>query len=383
MKKKLEIALLNHSHVIFSTLSTSGRQLMLKSEVKNVDILIVDEAGQSIEAETLIAFQKMPGKVLLVGDTKQLPATITSELAKSKNFGRSMMERLEQNGMQHLMLSIQYRMNIDICQWPSTQYYGGALETEPTILPNSNTGINQAIAFYDVITGKESKVGTSRKNEKEIDYVMQCIRKLRETDSESRIGVITFYAAQVDDIQDKLQREHQSIKQKVTVNTVDGFQGDEREIIILSCVCSNNKSDIGFLQDERRLNVAISRAKNTLIILGNARTLESTASDVKEMITNLRSRGKFYTEQQLNINLGNEILTLTQKQKKLNQKATIEAAPSVSPHLSSSNIFSCVTKTASSVQAQPKKTKNNICKLFTGAPNSCNKGSHCKFIHQT
>jgi len=270
--------------------------------------LIVDEAGQSVEAETLIAFQHQPNKVLLVGDTKQLPATVMSPLAKEKDYDRSMMERLEQAKQPKLMLETQYRMDPEICAWPSNRYYGGHLQTADHLLsnPNISSGLTQPIAFYDISSGREDRGGTSRFNEKEADYVLQAIRKIRETDQESRIGVITFYAAQVEAIKEMLQRLDQNIKQKVSVDTVDGFQGDEREIIILSSVCANNKKDIGFLNDPRRLNVAITRAKQTLIVLGHARTLESRASDIKTMITDLRARGKFFTEQQLNQFLGNE-----------------------------------------------------------------------------
>lgn len=418
----IEIALLNRSKVIFSTLSVAGRLQMLDTAVEPVNVLIVDEAGQSVEAETLIAFQHMPSKVLLVGDTKQLPATVISELAKQKGFGRSMMERLEQNRVPLLRLDTQYRMHADISEWPSNRYYNGELVTDASVSAHANTDLAQSIAFYDIQSGRERESGTSRQNDKEADYVVQVIRRLRETDKTSLIGVITFYAAQLNAIQEVLNKTP-AVKQKVTVNTVDGFQGDEREIIILSCVCSGES--IGFLNDPRRLNVAITRPKNTLIVLGNARTLEATHSDLKIMIADLRRRTRFFTEKQLDGFLGKTIeakATATNKGKKAAATAASASASATeedtSAFTSSSALFnkkgkksaavsaaadiSSLTAAVASVSMDSKKRpssapavaaatdsivpkekakKQASCKFFTGASGSCRNGGACKFKH--
>jgi hypothetical protein len=418
----IEVALLNRSKVIFSTLSVAGRLQMLDTAVEPVDVLIVDEAGQSVEAETLIAFQHMPNKVLLVGDTKQLPATVISDLAKQKGFSRSMMERLEQNRVPLLRLDTQYRMHADISEWPSNQYYNGDLVTDASVSAHTNAGLAQSIAFYDIHSGKERASGTSRQNDKEADYVVQVIRRLRETDKTSRIGVITFYAAQLNAIQAVLKRETPAVKQKVTVNTVDGFQGDEREIIILSCVCSGG--NIGFLNDPRRLNVAITRPKNTLIVLGNARTLEETNSDLKIMIADLRRRTRFFTEKQLDGFLGKTTeakATATNKgkkavttsaggasateedksaftssstlfNKKVNKSASLSAASDISGltvAVASISINSkkrpssapAASEVTDSTTPKGKTTKQAPCKFFTGASGSCRNGNACKFKH--
>ncbi|MBX9577012.1 MAG: AAA family ATPase [Chthoniobacterales bacterium] len=313
----IERKLIAQSKVVCATLSVTGRRSIreLPSGVLP-NILVVDEAGQSVEAETLIPFQHNPIKVVLAGDTKQLPATTMSQLAKEKNYDRSMMGRLEQNNQPALMLETQYRMDPEICHWPSRQYYDGRLQTHSSIVPNVDSGVTQAKAFYDIVSGKESSSGNSmsKQNEKEADYVLQIIRKIREKDKTSSIGVISFYGAQVEAIQKMLkQGETRGLQENITVSTVDGFQGGERDIILVSCVRakekagSKSRNQIGFLNDERRLNVAITRAKRTLIVLGHARTLESQESDVKNLITDLRGRKKFFTEQQLNQFLENEI----------------------------------------------------------------------------
>lgn len=420
-KNDIETRLLNQSRIIFSTLSVAGRSQMLDTDVEPVDVLIVDEAGQSVEAETLIAFQHMPKKVLLVGDTKQLPATVLSELAKQKGFDRSMMERLEQNNAPQLRLDTQYRMHADISEWPSNQYYDGELVTDASVSAHTNTGLTQSVAFYDIFSSKERTSGTSRQNDIEANYVIEVIRKLRETDKTSRIGVITFYAAQLNAIQALLKREATPIKQKVTVNTVDGFQGDEREVIILSCVCANGRN-IGFLNDARRLNVSITRAKDTMVILGHARTLESVESDIKIMIADLRRRNKYFTQHQLDGFLGKVV-----QEKASNKKAgkatdtltnaSISAARSsvatashglfgkkggksttTSAILETSTLVSAMsnmameksTKRAASIPSvatsdiattKNKGKKQPICRFFNGEPSSCHKGDTCKFVH--
>ncbi len=423
-KDAIETTLLNRSKIIFSTLSVAGRSQMLDTEVEPVDVLIVDEAGQSVEAETLIAFQHSPKKVLLVGDTKQLPATVLSEVAKQQGFDRSMMERLEQNNAPQLRLDTQYRMHADISEWPSNQYYNGELVTDASVSAHTNVGLTQSVAFYDIASGKECASGTSRQNDIEANYVIEVIRKLRETDKTSRIGVITFYAAQLNAIQAILKREASPIKQNVTVNTVDGFQGDEREIIILSCVCANGRN-IGFLNDARRLNVAITRAKETLILLGHARTLEFVESDIKTMITDLRRRNKYFTQQQLDSFLGKVTQEKTSKNKKAGKSATISTPASNSTVEAPSSVTAAsglfgkknkktaaaASETSALITAMSNMTMDNppanqvasgaaaaiseaavvkgkskkqpVCKFFNGASGSCNKGEACRFIHTT
>jgi len=124
--------------------------------------------------------------------------------------------------------------------------------------------------------------------------VIQCVKKIRATDKVKSIGIISFYAAQVEVIQSKLKKLESSIKDLVTVSSVDGFQGDEKDIIIISFVRA--AKSIGFLKDFRRLNVAITRSKSTLIMLGKVATLKSKDSEVKNMLANLKSRNKLFNE---------------------------------------------------------------------------------------
>eukprot|EP01034_Spumella_vulgaris_P034721 gene34721-42828_t len=295
--------ILNRAQIIFSTLSSSGGSMMLGMD--EVDVLIVDEAGQSIEAETLIALQHNPRKVLLVGDTKQLPATVIYQHAEATNYDWSMMLRLTEKCGQPCsnMLSIQYRMHPDICQFPSQQYYGGALVTADAV--HLRIGLSNGhlpYAIYDIGSGKDTVDGGSKRNVVEADYAVAAIKRIRSTDLTSSIGVITPYAAQKELVMQKCQGKAWAAG--VRVSTVDGFQGDECDIIIVSFVRANGKNMVGFVKDARRLNVAITRPKHTLIVLCNAKVLEKGSSETKALIKNARERCLLLSETDLNLRLG-------------------------------------------------------------------------------
>lgn len=304
-KHEVELHILNTATMIFATLVSTGRRIF--AEMKPIDILLVDEAAQSIEAATLIPLQYKPKKVLLVGDPQQLPGVVVSTLLKpqdvnsaedSKNYDWSMMWRLiNEAEVPHLMLDTQYRMHPSICQWPSSQYYDGKLKTGPDILPmpllNTRGLARRPYAFYS-ITGKAEKPANSVSvfNQKEALYIVKIIQHFRRLGIKSPIGVITPYVAQRQLLIKKLSKD--KLLNDVEVNTVDAFQGDERAVIIVSLVRTHVTA---FLQEYRRLNVAITRAKNCLIVLGNARTLNK--HDIGELINNARSRHVLFSEADL------------------------------------------------------------------------------------
>lgn len=316
-KEELESHLLNTADIVFATLITSGRKSMLN--MAPIDFLLVDEAAQSVEAATLIPMRFKPSKVLLVGDTKQLPATVISrELddssgRSSKNYKWSMMWRLIEELNQHsLMLTIQYRMHPHICQWPSGQYYEDKLITSPNILPMSllsNTNItSRPYAFYQISGQAENQNGsTSICNSTEAKYVVQIIEHIRRQNETESIGVITPYAAQKRLINEGLLKK-KHLQALVDVNTVDGFQGDERDIIIISFTRTHVSE---FLKEFRRLNVAITRPKACLIILG-APSLSS--NDIGKLVEDARSRKVLYSEQDLKNILASGVAPATTSQ---------------------------------------------------------------------
>ena len=317
----IEASLLNGARWIFSTLSTTGRVQLTGGGAKKshsmtpVDNLVVDEAAQSVEAETLIAFQHRPERVILVGDTQQLPATVISNHAKAKHYDWSMMWRMQQEcNLPTLMLNEQYRMHPEICRFPSARWYEGRLQTAARLsfdMVDANSLVCP-YAFYNMSNQDNSmrKQGTSSYNTKEANYVAKIVESCRQQCRDKKIGIITFYSAQVEEIQKALKAAKQPHNSKmVRVSSVDGFQGGEADIIILSFVRSpepkKKKGSIGFLDDFRRLNVALTRAKSTLIMLGHANTLgQREGSDLHALLEDAKRRHRFHEEHVLKERLG-------------------------------------------------------------------------------
>ncbi len=205
---------------------------------------------------------------------------------------------IEENHQPSLMLTIQYRMHPHICRWPSGQYYEDRLITSPDILPMpllSQTGLlSRPYAIYQVSGQVESRDGShSVSNKHEAQYVIKIIEHIRRQSTQCSIGVITPYVAQKQLINEGLT-SRRNLSALVDVNTVDGFQGDERDVIIISFTRTHVSA---FLKEFRRLNVAITRPKACLIILGAPSLL---SNDIGEMMEDARSRGMLYSEQELN-----------------------------------------------------------------------------------
>lgn len=302
-KSSIEAYLLDYADIIFATLITCGRDSI--SNMLPVDYLLVDEAAQSVEAATMIPMRFQPKKVLLVGDTKQLPATVISDYLDDHPIGHpdthykwSLMWRLiEECNQPSLMLDIQYRMHPDICWWPSEKYYNNQLITAPDILPQAPLTTNgitsRPYAVYQVAGQETNQDFThSLSNEIEANYVVAIIALIRQQNPDKSIGVITPYSAQKSLITQKIHQKRLR-HDLVDVNTVDGFQGDERDVIIISFTRTHVST---FLKEFRRLNVAITRPKCCLIILANPGL---TTHDIGELIRNAQKRQVIFSETEL------------------------------------------------------------------------------------
>ncbi len=296
----LEIELLARATVTFATLSTAGRKCI--QEIEKFHVVLIDEASQSVEAETLIAMAVNPIKCLLVGDTKQLPAMVLSPLATKKGFQRSLMSRLVDDCQQPAgILRIQYRMHPEIRQWPWKQYYDGQIcEEEKMESPGVDLPNMLAPCSFIDVKGTEELQGHSYRNKEEAFLIVKMLTYLnsRGIDLVKRVGIITFYAGQVNYLNHLIKNNPSCAG--ATINTVDGFQGDERDIIIISFVRSNERYQIGFLSDFRRLNVAITRARYALIMLGNSQALRMKKFDVAKLIDDMQIRGLLWSSQELN-----------------------------------------------------------------------------------
>ena len=293
--KYVENSLVLKTPVICTTLSMAGISRL--DLIRNsVDYLIVDEACQAIEPACLIPFNLNPKRVILVGDQKQLPATTFSDNAIESNFARSLFERLLQSGYQKTMLTIQYRMHPLIRQFPSDKFYHGKITDGEIVsqrkLDNEmhtlSTLMRRSI-FFDILSSQEEVRNLSRQNVEETRFTLCLVQFIYQTvcrgQSFSRclagkIAVITPYKAQVNNLKDAFGPWLRSIGCQLNVieiNTVDAFQGREKDVVIFNCVRSNDieslQGSLGFCTDVRRLNVAITRPRHFLFVIGNSETL--------------------------------------------------------------------------------------------------------------
>ncbi|KAJ8535753.1 hypothetical protein K7X08_034154 [Anisodus acutangulus] len=313
LRHKLRKSILKEAEIVVTTLSgcggdlygvcaasVSGQRFSSSSDGVLFDAVVVDEAAQALEPASLIPLQLLKSKgtrCVMVGDPKQLPATVLSNIASKFSFQCSMFERLQRAGYPVNMLTQQYRMHPEICRFPSFHFYDGKLVDGDHLSSkvasfHGTKGLGPYV-FFDVVDGKElhdKKSSTlSLYNECEADAAVEVLRFFkRRFPSEfvgGRIGIITPYRCQLSLLRSRFSSAFgSSITADMEFNTVDGFQGREVDIVILSTVraieaCSNatqvNSSRIGFVADVRRMNVALTRAKLSLWIMGNARTLRT------------------------------------------------------------------------------------------------------------
>ncbi|XP_050949163.1 probable helicase senataxin isoform X2 [Labeo rohita] len=299
-RQESQAHVLQNAHVICCTLSTSG-STVLENAFRRLghepfSCVIIDEASQAKETETLIPMVYRSPAVILVGDPNQLPPTVVSQKAKEFGYDQSLMARLCKNLCQSnpqpspiLLLSMQYRMHPEICAFPSKYIYNSALidDCETAQKRCSNSWPFRPYKVFDVTDGAEKKERDSFSNHKEVKLVLLLLKMLGEKQS-VRVGVITPYNAQKQRITEAIRGS--GIQLQVDVDTVDGFQGKEMDCIIVSCVrASNENGSIGFVGNRQRMNVTITRAKFSLFILGHLRTLREQ-SDWGALIEDARSR---------------------------------------------------------------------------------------------
>lgn len=306
--------------VILSTLSSCSNQAMenyfLHSETlpravqehfRGISICIMDEASQCVEPEALIPLKFGFTKLVMVGDPAQLPATVLSRTAKEHDYHQSLFKRLFKTfalgigpdgravrtdipGLVRgsvMRLDTQYRMHQDIGDWPSRYFYGG-------LLAPGEQQRKSPLAPYTILNLKstESSAKGGIWNKEEEKWAVDTVEAVRTLAGKKDItvGIITFYAKQKQNISLEVQNRR---LQGVDVNTVDGYQGSERDVIIISCVRAGGNS-IGFLEDTARLNVGLTRAKLALIIIGNLDTLGKHSTMWKELIHNGTARGAVF-----------------------------------------------------------------------------------------
>ncbi|KAG7364770.1 DNA helicase [Nitzschia inconspicua] len=293
--------LLKSADVIFGTLASTGAAFLRKS-IGQVEDLVVDEAAAATEPEIYIPFVYSPKRLLAVGDPKQLPATLASQVAENLGLDKSLHERLMFDcGFDHVMLDTQYRSKPSIMQFPALQFYDDKLRNGGNVI---QAGYTNGLTMIDAhpyimlqVNGVEKQVRSgSYQNFDEAVAIVGIIEKFRPSAvkkygrawcTSDRLRVITFYQAQVALISQLLMKKGLG---NVLVATVDSSQGCEADHVIVSFVRSDGDSgrySVGFLTDERRLNVGLTRAKYQLLCVGNIRRLSTLPEGKADVVRRL------------------------------------------------------------------------------------------------
>ena len=277
IERQMRDDILDRAQVLCCTCIGVGHQLL---DGRRFSRVLLDEATQATEPASLVPLVRGARQIVLVGDHRQLPPTVISRRAENGGLRRSLFERLVAMGIGPMLLDTQYRMHPAISDFPNRTFYEGRLVDGITAADRPNpAGLlwndwEVPMAFLPVNGGELlSPDGASKENPAEAGWVAKILENLLQAGDleEEDIGIITPYAGQVRAIRDALPELYESVE----VHTVDGYQGREKEVIIFSCVRSNSDGTVGFLSDARRLNVALTRAKRGLIVIGDPDTLRN------------------------------------------------------------------------------------------------------------
>ncbi|KAL5777141.1 hypothetical protein ACOSP7_010067 [Xanthoceras sorbifolium] len=299
-RASLEASFANEAEIVFTTVSSSGRKLFSRL-THGFDMVVIDEAAQASEVAVLPPLALGAARCVLVGDPQQLPATVISKAAGTLLYSRSLFERFQQAGCPTMLLSVQYRMHPHIRDFPSRHFYQGRLTDSESVanLPDEvyyKDPLLRPYVFYDLIHGRESHRGgsVSYQNIDEAKFCVSLYEHLQKTLKSMglgkiTVGIITPYKLQLKCLQQEFRNVLGSEEGKdLYINTVDAFQGQERDVIIMSCVRASNHG-VGFVADIRRMNVALTRARRALWVMGNANALVQS-DDWAALITDAKAR---------------------------------------------------------------------------------------------
>ncbi len=311
LEYRINADLMGNARVVACTLVGSSHRLL---DGMKFSTLFIDEAAQALEAACWIPMKRV-GRVVLAGDHCQLPATVKSYEAMKGGLGVSLMERLVENHPEAVvLLNMQYRMHEDIMRFSSGWFYEGGMTAAPEVRHRGILDLDIPMEWVDTSAMGQGRAnpGDEEEAHEEIGALAgeeaECYRETEAGESHGRVnrdeailtlvklgeyiekiggrrvleekidfGLISPYRAQVQFLRKMIRNTpwFKPYRRLITINTVDGFQGQERDVIVLSLVRSNEKGDIGFLRELRRMNVAITRARMKVIIIGNAETLSS------------------------------------------------------------------------------------------------------------
>ena len=304
-RRRAQEAILNEAHIICATLSGSGHEMFQGLSIE-FETVIVDEAAQCVEMSALIPLKYGCAKCVLVGDPKQLPPTVFSKEAARFQYEQSLFVRMQKNHPNDVhLLDTQYRMHPEISLFPSQTFYDGRLLDGGDMAGLRKQPWHESLLlgpyrFFDVQGQHQAAPkGHSLINIAEINIAMQLYKRLTsdysEYDFKGKVGIITPYKSQLRELKIRFTNTYgPQIVEDIDFNTTDAFQGRESEVIIFSCVRASPAGGIGFLQDIRRMNVGLTRAKSSLWVLGNSQSLVR-GEFWKKLVMDARQR-KRYTE---------------------------------------------------------------------------------------
>lgn len=361
-RRRYQQEILDGAHVLCATLSGSGHDMFKNLNVE-FETVIIDEAAQCIELSALIPLKYGCSKCILVGDPEQLPPTVLSRSAQSFGYEQSLFVRMQKNHPKDVhLLDTQYRMHPEISRFPSQQFYGGRLLDGDGMAnlrdkPWHESATLGPYRFFDVegVQTKEAR-GHSFINVPELNAAMKLYQRLKDDystiDFTGKIGIIATYKAQLNELKRRFEgRYGMDIHDDIEFNTTDAFQGREREIIIFSCVRATQTGGIGFLKDIRRMNVGLTRAKSSLWVLGDSRSLQQ-GEFWNKLIMDAKDRDRY---------TGGDVLALLSKPTSKDRKkpsvqasALPEAPSSIDPPLpTATNLTSSTNDRRSSRPAMP------------------------------
>ena len=300
---KINADLFEQARVVSCTLIGSAYRIM---ERRRFSTLFIDEAAQALEPACWAAILRAD-RVVMGGDHQQLPPTVKSLAAAKGGLADTLMQKVVKLWPQCVnLLTVQYRMNEDIMAFPSRWFYHGQLQAATDVAHRQVSPLDTPLTWLDTsaLTYEERQGrNMSLSNSQEARLVTHTLRDYIEMISPQRVesertdfGIITPYRGQARLIRRLLKMQHyfRKLKRHITVGTVDGFQGQERDVIVISLVRDNADGNIGFLRDLRRMNVAITRARMKLIIVGNAETL-SRHRFYRALAEHIKKHGEFIT----------------------------------------------------------------------------------------
>ncbi|KAH9874965.1 hypothetical protein J1614_004453 [Plenodomus biglobosus] len=302
-RRRAQEKVLNDAHIVCATLSGSGHEMFQGLSIE-FETVIVDEAAQCVEMSALIPLKYGCAKCILVGDPKQLPPTVFSKEAARFQYEQSLFVRMQKNHPDDVhLLDTQYRMHPEISLFPSQTFYDGKLLDGGDMAGLRKKPWHQSMLlgpyrFFDVQgTQEAAPKGHSLINMKEIDIAIRLYSRLisdyPDYDFKGKVGIITPYKSQLRELKARfMARFGEKADEIIDFNTTDAFQGRESEVIIFSCVRASPAGGIGFLQDIRRMNVGLTRAKSSLWVLGNSQSL-MRGEFWKKLVVDAKSRNRY------------------------------------------------------------------------------------------